>query len=95
MAPKIAINQDLKEENVLEELWYIEEWSNLKKFKRKCLGVKRIQEILQCTKSELKDLLQKYNDDAIVFLKNMMQEKSSWWCNTNPTWVQTIVKIKN
>ena len=62
------MNEEIK--HALEELWDLEEEEPLcKTFTRECLGEKSIQEMLQCSKAELKDLSHRDNDDSVLYLQ--------------------------
>ena len=73
---KEAVKEDI--EHVLEELWDLEEEEPLYKiFTRECLGSKSIQEMLQCSIAELKGLLYRHDDYAVLYLQKYDVGKSA------------------
>ena len=65
---EIALKEDIK--HIIEELWDLEEEKPLYKiFTRGCLGANKIQDVLQCSKEELKDLSYRDNDDSVLYLQ--------------------------
>ena len=71
---KAALKEDIK--HVLEELWDTEEEEPLyKTFTRECLGAKRIQDVLQCSKADIQDLSCRDDEDSVLFLQNHETEK--------------------